>query len=81
MQRAEAALKERDRHTVLSKEEFNNAKTALAYGCIKYADLCKNRINDYVFSFDKVCCIYYIFLSFPLYVVPIKFLRFKSGKR
>ncbi|XP_014284168.1 arginine--tRNA ligase, cytoplasmic [Halyomorpha halys] len=54
LQRAEAALKERDRHTVLTEEEFNKAKTAVAYGCIKYADLSKNRINDYVFSFDKM---------------------------
>ena len=26
----------------------------MAYGCIKYADLSHNRVNDYVFSFDKV---------------------------
>ena len=30
------------------------AKEAVAYGCIKYADLSHNRVNDYVFSFDKV---------------------------
>lgn len=27
---------------------------SVAYGCIKYADLSHSRINDYVFSFDKV---------------------------
>eukprot|EP00051_Salpingoeca_urceolata_P014401 m.183163 g.183163 ORF g.183163 m.183163 type:complete len:420 (+) comp18076_c0_seq1:1348-2607(+) len=27
---------------------------AIAYGCIKYADLSHNRTNDYVFSFDKM---------------------------
>jgi len=36
-------------------EEFIAAKEAVAYGCIKYADLSHNRVNDYVFSFDKVC--------------------------
>lgn len=54
IQRAEQALKARNRHTVLSEEEFFQAKTAVAYGCIKYADLSHNRTNDYVFSFDKM---------------------------
>lgn len=40
---------------VLTPEELQKAQEALAYGCIKYADLMHNRINDYVFSFDKVC--------------------------
>jgi len=39
----------------LSKAEFDAAKEAVAYGCIKYADLSHNRMHDYVFSFDKVC--------------------------
>ena len=39
---------------VLTPEEFSAAREAVAYGCIKYADLSHNRINDYVFSFDKV---------------------------
>jgi len=30
------------------------AQTSVAYGCIKYADLCHNRVMDYVFSFDKM---------------------------
>jgi len=40
---------------VLTADEFTAAKEAVAYGCIKYADLSHNRVNDYVFSFDKVC--------------------------
>lgn len=39
---------------VLSPEELQKAQEALAYGCIKYADLMHHRINDYAFSFDKV---------------------------
>ena len=42
-------------HTqVLSPEELKAAQEAVAYGCIKYADLSHDRINDYIFSFDKV---------------------------
>ena len=41
-------------HQVLSEEELVEAKEAVAYGCIKYSDLSHDRINDYVFSFDKV---------------------------
>ena len=39
---------------VLTKEDLDAAKEAVAYGCIKYADLSHNRNHDYVFSFDKV---------------------------
>ena len=39
---------------VLTEEELLAAQRSVAYGCIKYADLCHNRICDYVFSFDKV---------------------------
>ena len=39
---------------VLNQEELEAAQRSVAYGCIKYADLCHNRINDYVFSFDRV---------------------------
>ena len=39
---------------VLTAEEMQKAKEAVAYGCIKYADLAHNRTKDYVFSFDKV---------------------------
>ncbi len=40
---------------VLSAEELKAAQTSVAYGCIKYADLCHTYTHDYVFSFDKVC--------------------------
>lgn len=39
---------------VLSPEELIRAQKSVAFGCIKYADLSHNRINDYVFSFDKM---------------------------
>ena len=38
----------------LNEEERSRVYEAVAYGCIKYADLSHNRINDYVFSFDKM---------------------------
>ncbi|GAV07938.1 hypothetical protein RvY_17712 [Ramazzottius varieornatus] len=52
--RCEAKLKEKGRDKELTKEEFEAARDAVAYGCIKYADLSKNRLSDYVFSFDKM---------------------------
>lgn len=39
---------------VLTPEELTKAQRSVAFGCIKYADLSHNRINDYVFSFDKM---------------------------
>lgn len=39
---------------VLTPEELKAAQTSVAYGCIKYADLSHNRMNDYIFSFDKM---------------------------
>nr|CAB3265443.1 arginine--tRNA ligase, cytoplasmic [Phallusia mammillata] len=47
-------LVEKGRDKELTPEEMNAAQEAVAYGCIKYADLSHNRINDYVFSFDKM---------------------------
>lgn len=47
-------LIEKGRDKVLTPEELKLAQEAVAYGCIKYADLSHNRINDYVFSFDKM---------------------------
>ena len=38
----------------LTPDELKRAQKAVAYGCIKYADLSQTRTNDYVFSFDKV---------------------------
>lgn len=54
MKRSLDKLKEKGRHEVLTKEELDQAQHSVAYGCIKYADLSKNRISDYVFSFDKM---------------------------
>ncbi|XP_038222253.1 arginine--tRNA ligase, cytoplasmic [Zerene cesonia] len=47
-------LVEKGRDKVLTPEELRKAQEAVAYGCIKYADLSHNRINDYIFSFDKM---------------------------
>lgn len=55
LNRAMEKLKDRGRHEVLTAEELKAAQESVAYGCIKYADLSKNRNNEYVFSFDRVC--------------------------
>uniref|UniRef100_A0A8B9CPX3 Arginine--tRNA ligase, cytoplasmic n=1 Tax=Anser brachyrhynchus TaxID=132585 RepID=A0A8B9CPX3_9AVES len=47
-------LGEDNMHAVLTAEELRAAQTSVAFGCIKYADLSHNRLNDYVFSFDKM---------------------------
>ncbi|KAG6451380.1 hypothetical protein O3G_MSEX007104 [Manduca sexta] len=47
-------LVEKGRDKVLTPEELMLAQEAVAYGCIKYADLSHNRVNDYIFSFDKM---------------------------
>ncbi|KAE9553127.1 hypothetical protein FO519_003644 [Halicephalobus sp. NKZ332] len=54
--RAEAKMveKAKERNIVLTEEESDAAKKAIAYGCVKYADLSHTRINDYVFSFDRM---------------------------
>lgn len=54
LKRALDKLKEKQRDQVLSAEELRAAQESVAYGCIKYADLSHNRVNDYVFSFDKM---------------------------
>lgn len=54
LKRAKDKLLDKNRDKELTKEEFEAAQTSVAYGCIKYADLCHNRIADYVFSFDKM---------------------------
>lgn len=38
----------------MTSEELKLAETSIAYGCIKYADLCHNKSHEYVFSFDKM---------------------------
>ncbi|CAF1083743.1 unnamed protein product [Brachionus calyciflorus] len=52
--RALAKLKEKERDKVLSEEELIAAQKAIAYGCVKYADLSHNRTSEYIFSFDKM---------------------------
>ncbi|KHJ94607.1 DALR anticodon binding domain protein [Oesophagostomum dentatum] len=38
----------------MSDKELTAARDAVAYGCIKYADLSHTRTQDYVFSFDRM---------------------------
>ena len=52
--RSREKLIKNERDKVLTAEELDAAMKSVAYGCIKYNDLCHNRVNDYVFSFDKV---------------------------
>ncbi|XP_046667053.1 arginine--tRNA ligase, cytoplasmic-like [Homalodisca vitripennis] len=54
LKKALETLKAKGRDEVLTPEELKEAQEAVAYGCIKYADLSHNRVNDYVFSFDKM---------------------------
>ncbi|KAK2524949.1 hypothetical protein Q9233_009268 [Columba guinea] len=54
LKRAMDKLKDKERDKVLTPEELKAAQTSIAFGCIKYADLSHNRLNDYVFSFDKM---------------------------
>ncbi|CEF68018.1 Probable arginine--tRNA ligase, cytoplasmic [Strongyloides ratti] len=54
LKRSGDKLVEKERDKVLSKEELEAAQKAVAYGCIKYADLSHNRCHDYVFSFDRM---------------------------
>lgn len=54
VKRATQKLQEKERDKVMSQEELDAARDAVAYGCIKYADLSQTRTQDYVFSFDKM---------------------------
>ncbi|CAN0419033.1 unnamed protein product [Lampetra planeri] len=54
LRRAGEKLQEKGRHQVLTPEELEAARRAVAFGCIKYADLAHSRTNDYVFSFAKM---------------------------
>ncbi|XP_063955150.1 arginine--tRNA ligase, cytoplasmic-like [Lytechinus pictus] len=54
LRRSLETLKEKGRDEVLTAEELKAAQESVAYGCIKYADLCHRRTNDYIFSFDKM---------------------------
>uniref|UniRef100_A0A8C0H2C5 Arginine--tRNA ligase, cytoplasmic n=1 Tax=Chelonoidis abingdonii TaxID=106734 RepID=A0A8C0H2C5_CHEAB len=54
LKRSMDKLKDKERDKVLTEEELKAAQTSVAFGCIKYADLSHNRMNDYIFSFDKM---------------------------
>lgn len=54
LSRSKQKLIEKGRDKVLTNEEFEKASKSVAYGCIKYADLSHNRVNEYTFSFDKM---------------------------
>lgn len=54
LKRSMDKLKEKNRDSVLSADELKAAQESVAYGCVKYADLSKNRTCDYVFSFDRM---------------------------
>jgi arginyl-tRNA synthetase len=55
IQRSENKLIEKGRDEHLTPQQFQAAKEAVAYGCIKFADLSQSRTNNYTFSFDQVC--------------------------
>lgn len=54
LKRSMDKLKDKERDKALTPEELLAAQRAVAFGCIKYADLSHNRMNDYIFSFDKM---------------------------
>ncbi|KAI3386719.1 hypothetical protein SNEBB_000475 [Seison nebaliae] len=54
LNRAKDKLMEKERDKELSPEEFNRIQRAVAYGCIKYADLSTTRTSNYIFSFDRM---------------------------
>lgn len=54
LQRSMAKLVEKNRQEDLTSAEIEAARDAVAYGCIKYADLSRDRNKDYVFSFDQM---------------------------
>ncbi|NP_001279103.1 arginine--tRNA ligase, cytoplasmic [Callorhinchus milii] len=54
LKRSMDKLVEKKRDKVLTPAELKAAQEAVAFGCIKYADLSHNRTNDYVFCFDKM---------------------------
>uniref|UniRef100_A0A7I4YCV7 Probable arginine--tRNA ligase, cytoplasmic n=1 Tax=Haemonchus contortus TaxID=6289 RepID=A0A7I4YCV7_HAECO len=54
VKRASSKLEEKGRADVMNEAELAAARDAVAYGCIKYADLSHTRTQDYVFSFDRM---------------------------
>jgi len=55
-ERAGEVIKDRkkEKFEELSEAEFQHIKKAVGMSAIKYSDLSTSRINDYVFSFDKM---------------------------
>ncbi|XP_015114431.1 arginine--tRNA ligase, cytoplasmic [Diachasma alloeum] len=54
LKKALDTLKAKGRDKELTPKELKAAQEAVAYGCIKYADLSHNRNHEYIFSFDKM---------------------------
>ncbi|UMM23571.1 hypothetical protein L5515_004230 [Caenorhabditis briggsae] len=54
VKRATEKLKEKGRDAVMTEEELAAARDAVAFGCVKYADLSHTRTQDYIFSFDRM---------------------------
>ena len=52
--RSEQVLIAKNREGDLSPEEMKNVAKAVGYGAVKYADLHTNRLNNYIFSFDRM---------------------------
>ena len=44
-----------ERKVELSSEEMEKTAAAMGYGAVKYFDLNKNRLTNYVFSYDAMC--------------------------
>lgn len=54
LERSLIKLKEKGRDKELTEEELKLSQKSVAYGCIKYNDLCKDRRHSYEFSFDRM---------------------------
>jgi len=54
LERCMEKLKAKGRDQELTPEELKDAQEAVAYGCIKFADLVNSRQNDYICSFDRM---------------------------
>ena len=54
LERSLLKLKEKGREKELSEEELRLAQKSVAYGCIKYNDLLRDRRHSYEFSFDRM---------------------------
>ncbi|XP_018494953.2 arginine--tRNA ligase, cytoplasmic [Galendromus occidentalis] len=54
LQRCREKLLAKGRDKELTPEELKRAQEAVAYGCIKFADLVNSRTNDYICSFDRM---------------------------